>query len=318
MRMGVPQGSILGPLLFTLFINDLPQKICDSQAVLYADDTTIYTSSRYPSNIQVNLARDIRSIEQWFDVNKLKLNAEKTEYMLITNGHNRAFYQNIKVKVGGKIICEKEKVKILGVWMSNNFSWDAHTSYLIKNLGYAFRSFSRSCKLLAIDSRKLLYNAIIASRLNYCDTVWDNCGANNRNRLQTIQNRCARVILGRRPGSSAAPLLRELGWLTLQYKRKLHKCVLLYKLINGDGPQVLVQMLESVMNQSTATTRGATNGNLMLATHNTRYWGNSFLHETAKLWNSLPLDLRQTRNIISFKDKLTKHFLSRMTEDRRS
>ena len=318
MKIGVPQGSILGPLLFTLFMNDLPRVVCDSQVVLYADDTTIYSGSRYPSNIQVNLARDLRSIEKWFGDNKLKLNAGKTEYMLITNGHNRVYYRSIKVKVGGKIISEKEKVKVLGVWLSNDLSWDAHTGYLINNLKFAFRSFCRSCKLLSTDSRKLLYNAVIASRLNYCDSVWDVCGVNNKNRLQTIQNRCARVVLGCSPGTSAPPLLQELGWLSLEYKRKLHKCVMMFKLNRGDGPQILVQMLERLKNKKTKTTRGTANENLVLTTHNTKYWGNSFFYETVKLWNDLPLSLRQTKNKITFKDKLNKHFLSKMIEDRRS
>merc|ERR1711867_60148 len=111
---------------------------------MYADDTTLFTGSRYASNIQVNLAKDIRKLEDWFKLNHLKLNGLKTEYMLIANNHIRKHYQHIKLKVGGIVLQEKEKIKILGVTISNNLSWEAHTSNLIRNVKYCYRSFSRS------------------------------------------------------------------------------------------------------------------------------------------------------------------------------
>ena len=279
---------------------------------------TIFTCSKYPSNIQVNLAKDIASAERWFRENKLKLNVNKTEYMLITNTRCRHYFQNIKVKVGGRIVEEQLKIKILGVTMCNDLSWDAHTSNLINSLKYTYRSFSRSCKLLTLDSRKLLYNAAIASKLNYCDTIWDTCSVGNVNRLQTIQNRCARVILGRPPGTSAAPLLQELGWLNLAYKRKLHKCVLLYKLLKGEGPQVLLEMLETIKNDATKVTRGTINQNLSLPTHKTNHVGRSFFCDAAKLWNSIPLTIKQTNSTATFKEKLNKHFLYKMAKDHHS
>ena len=119
---------------------------------------------------------------------------------------------------------------------------------MINNLKYVYKGFSRSCNYLKTDTRKLLYNAAIASRLNYCDTIWDKCGTRNKKRLQSIQNRCARRIVDARPGTSARnildvnprtsakPLLRDLGWLNLENKRKLHKYVLMKKVMNDDGP----------------------------------------------------------------------------------
>lgn len=87
---GVPQGSILGPLLFSLYMNDLPEVVKLSEIVTYADDTTILSSSRVAGNIQVNLADDLRSVEAWFKANMLTLNASKTEFVLIANAHRRS------------------------------------------------------------------------------------------------------------------------------------------------------------------------------------------------------------------------------------
>merc|ERR1711867_235776 len=101
-----------------------PRVISESQAIMYADDTTLFTGSKFPSNIQVKLANDIRKLEQWFEDNHLKLNGLKTEYMLIANAHNRKNYQHIKLKVGGIVLEEKNHVKILGVTISNDLKWE--------------------------------------------------------------------------------------------------------------------------------------------------------------------------------------------------
>ena len=106
----------------------------------------------------------------------LTLNANKTEYLLIVNSKRRQHFQNIKIKVGGKLLKEKSATKILGINISNDLTWRAHTKALLNKLKFFYRSFDRSCRMLSQDSRKLLYNAAIASRLNYCDMVWDDCG----------------------------------------------------------------------------------------------------------------------------------------------
>ena len=258
---GVPQGSILGPLLFTLYVNDLPNVVKDSRVVLYADDTTLFTSNKYPAKIQEDLNQDIRRLQDWFLENKLKINEDKSEYMTISNSHVRQRFQHIEIKLGNKLLPSKDTIKILGVTISNDLSWETHTHGLINSLRYRFRSFNRSCRMLNTDSRKLLYNAVIASRLNYCDVIWDNCNQTSCNKLQTVQNRCARTILNATPGASSGPLLNELGWLNLKEKRKLHKCVLMHELLLNKGPPALCNELIPFKNRGTYSTRATTNNN---------------------------------------------------------
>ena len=309
--LGVPQGSILGPLLFTLYVNDLPEMLSNCKAVLYADDTTLYTSSKHPSNIQVHLNEDLSRLEMWFKENKLTLNTEKSEYMVISNIHLRKRFRNIKIKVGNKLMEDSSAIKILGVTITSNLTWDNHIKNLINNLKYCYRSFRRSCRFLSTDSRKMLYNAVIASRMNYCDMIWDKCSVSSRNKLQSIQNRCARTILGSRPGTSAPPLLQQLGWITLEDKRKIHKCVLMHRLLNGRGPKVLLDRLCNYINTRPTgiPTRNTTSNSLVTVAHNTNYLAKSYFYDTMKIWNSLPTTLRQIENSTTFKDNLQKHLL---------
>ena len=307
---GVPQGSILGPLLFTLYINDVPNLITNSQAMLYADDTTLYTSSKFPANIQVTLNNDIKILENWFKENKLKINASKTEYMLVSNNRTRKRFDQIKIKVDNQILLEKEVVKILGINISNDLSWENHTRKLIGTMRHYYRSFSRSCKVLTKDSKRLLYNSAIASRLNYGDIVWDRCGVDSVNKLQTVQNRCARRINEAMPWSHALPHIRSLGWITLDMKRKLHKCVMLHELLYERGPEILIDELKPYTNRHARTTRRAANEELNIIAHNTDYVTKSFYYDTAKVWNEIPLHIRLIQQRSSFKEQLHKHFLS--------
>ena len=307
---GVPQGSILGPLLFSLYVNDLPSVVESCRVVQYADDTTIFASSKYPCNIQACLDKDLRNLVKWFTDNGLKVNPQKTEFVLFANSRSRGRFDHIKIAVNGSKIEEKEHINILGVTLTNNLSWDIHTRNVTNNLKFYYRSYSRSCRMLTTDTRRLLYNAAIASRMGYCDAVWDCCSVRARNRLQTIQNRCARRILDQLPGTSSAPLLRRLGWIRLEHKRKLHKCVLLHKIINGRGPGAMTEMLSSLRPEDRSVcTRGVSNECLYIPRFNTDYVKKSFFVDTAKAWNSIPMDIRNIKNSLTFKEKLQNHYL---------
>ena len=156
----------------------------------------------------------------------------------------------------------------------------------------------------------MLYNAAIASRTNYCDVVWDNCSQRSQKKLQTIQNRCVRSITGNPPGTSALPLIRDLGWLTLKEKRKLHKCVMLHQLMQGKGPEALLNALKPWINTCVKTTRGTTSECLQLLTHRTNYIDKSYFYDTVKVWNRIPLKIRKIENRATFKENLHKHILN--------
>ena len=141
--------------------------------------------------------------------------------------------------------------------------------------------------------------------------VWGACSLDDASKLQTIQNRCARRILNRLPGTSAGPLMLELGWLNLSDKRRLHKCVLLHKLLIGDGPDALVELLQPLQNRTLVPTRATFSNCFFIPRFNTDYIKKSFTIDTAKLWNSLPNELKIIKNNKTFKEKLHLYLLTK-------
>ena len=151
--------------------------------------------------------------------------------------------------------------------------------------------------------------------MNYCDAVWDSCSINSKNKLQTIQNRCARRILDCLPGTSAPPLIKELGWISIENKRKMHKCVLLHRLLHGQGPTALINMLVPFTERTiTRTTRSTENGCLFIPSFKTDYVKKSFFLDTVKEWNSLPLSLKMIESNKTFKEKLYLHYFKMTSE----
>ena len=128
---GVPQGSVLGPILFLLYINDITSVVEHCRTTMYADDTSIYYTSYHASNIQNALNKDLSKLRDWFDFNKLKLNISKSSFMIMKSGRNRR-PADVNVFIGGKTIAQENEIKILGVAIDKNLTFTTHVKNLIK------------------------------------------------------------------------------------------------------------------------------------------------------------------------------------------
>ena len=305
---GVPQGSILGPLLFLIFINDLPRNIQRCKTLLFADDTTLYAGSRHPCNIQAALNSDLETVKKWFDKNMLILNVSKTNFIMIKPKHMTDDH-NAVIMVGGRRIEEVGVARVLGVKMDNGLTYESHLRELISNVKYRYRAFSRIARFLNEDTKLLLYNSVIACRLNYCDVVWNTGNKYMKDRLQTIQNRAARIILNSGPLENAEGLMDQLGWLNLQEKRLLHGLVLIHKLLHGKGPKTLTTEANNLMVSRDRVTRALINNNLEITYSRTNYGKKVFLNSLCKQWNRIPKLIRDVENSQSFKEKLYQHML---------
>ena len=213
-KCGVPQGSILGPLLFLIYINDL-QSVCKhTTPILFADDTNLFTSGKDIVRMQDDLNSELSKISLWLKVNKLSLNIKKTHFMFITRKKHRP--NQVDLQIDGERIHEVQKTKFLGFIIDNKLNWKDHISYVKNKIAKGLGMIIKARHLLNKNALMTLYFSFIYPYLTYCNHIWGSTYVSNLKKLATMQNKIVRIICGVPPRHTMKPLYEELGILQLQ------------------------------------------------------------------------------------------------------
>ena len=308
---GVPQGSVLGPLLFTLYTTPL-SNIIEKHNVnhhFYADDTQIYTTFS-PENCPESLSiieKCLCEVQEWMHQNKLKLNPDKTEFMLIGNAaQTKECAKYFPTKILGCDTIPVNHVKNLGFYFDSFFNFHHHISQISKSCFYHIRDLRRIRKHLSLPTATALANALVCSRLDYCNSLFSGIHKCDLNRLQRIQNCLARVVTKAPRFSSSLPLLKSLHWLPIEARIKFKICLLTFKALTTDQPAYLRQLL--TIRQSGRNLRSDSHINLSVPKYYSKSSSRSFSVIGPKEWNLLPLSIKQSESVSNFKSKLKTHF----------
>uniref|UniRef100_A0A674AJ45 Reverse transcriptase domain-containing protein n=1 Tax=Salmo trutta TaxID=8032 RepID=A0A674AJ45_SALTR len=200
LNCGIPQGSCLGPLLYLIYTNDLSYALAETQATVFADDTTIYAAGQSVQQVQQALQGDLENIREWVCQNKLVLNTKKTKVMLVCSTRKRPKQHGIQLSMGGVQIEEVAETKLLGVQLDNCLSWSSQITNLCKKIIKTACIIRRIAKYLPGKILKQITQALIESQVNYCSVVWGNASSSEVRRLQIAQNKAARIVLRWRYG----------------------------------------------------------------------------------------------------------------------
>ena len=197
MTCGVSQGTVLGPLLFLIYINDLPSSLQNSKPRMFADDTSLTFKAETIHELEHQANQDLENINQWLIANKLFANLTKTEYMIIASDNRLSnLIQSPKFYLDNKLIRQVSNTKSLGLYIDEKLSWTKQIDVLSKKISSAIGGLKRIRQYVPFQTLNLIYNSLVQSHFDYCDIVWHS-GLNQElsNRLQKLQNRVARVIL---------------------------------------------------------------------------------------------------------------------------
>ena len=304
---GVPQGSILGPLMFIIYINDIVKQIKNCSIHLYADDTVLYYSDTNPDTVQKHLQEDLNSIYDWMCRNKLSMNCKKTVCMLIGNRKILNKHNDLDLKVNAQKLDQVAQIKYLGITVDEELNWNAQVEGVCKKVSKMISFMGRLRQIVPEKYTKLIYDSMILPQLEYADIIWDSCKNKHADVIQKLQNRAGRIILKISPflHTPNQTVHKMLKWDTLACRRKQHLLQLVYKAVNGITPSYLQDMF--CFKDNTYLLRSDYNIAVKIPKNN--YAKRMISYRGGVEFNELPVRLKRAPTLDSFKQGLKEHCL---------
>ena len=312
---GFPQGATLAGLLYNLFskpIGDVVAKHPKVDHNAFADDNGCYISFRIDEQAEAVdiLARCVNKVGDWMNENFLKINDDKTETILFLPTKRTPIVQS-GIQIRTETVHPLSSVEYLGVTFDKFMQMEKQINIVSRTCYYHIRRISKIRKYLDVDSAKTLVQNLVISRLDYCNSLLVNLPKRLIQKLQKVQNHCARLIYRKKRRTRTNPLLKDLHWLPLQYRIKFKVLLLTFKCLNGLAPRYLVSMLTVYRPPRTLRSNTVLMGTLITPYFKKRKHGErSFAVAAPKLWNGIPRDIRTASSVAEFKVKLKTHFFN--------
>ena len=305
-KLGVPQGSILGPLLFSVFINDLPLAITSDKVVadLFADDATIHAADKNINTINTELQIALGEVSSWCSLNDMVINPSKTEAMVIaTRQKHQKEPLLLNITVDDIPVTQVNKHRLLGVVLDKSLSWQNHIEMTCKTLSRHLYVLSQLKNITDENTRKIFYEAHIKSHIDYASTLWDGLSDNIFKKLSSLHRRSAKLI-NQDPSLTTDQKLKSLKMLPLKEHLSFNKSTFMYKFFSGLLPSYLNDVLPKIKQSSYANSRI----NVTVPRPRIDIYKTSLCYSGGVLWNNLPTAIKNAGSLSIFKARSFRYF----------
>ena len=301
-KFGVPQGSVLGPILFSIFINDLPLHVTNISVAcdILADDTTLHTSGKDIMQVEHTLQESLDQVSCWCDNNSMVINPKKTHSMTIAiRQKHQLLPLSLDLILHGVKVEQVAEHRPLGLIIDNKLRWDTHTDTLCKTLSKRVFLLSKLKYIVDTDTLKLFFNAHVKSHIDYASVVWGGCSDALKKRLNFLLRRSGKLILPDK-NLTTDQKLNKIGILNLHKQLDYSKGVFMYRALTNSAPVYISSLYKAPHSSSR-------NNYLQLPKPRIDLFKTSMAFSGALFWNCLPVHLRSCHSLSSFKRNLREH-----------
>ena len=300
---GVPQASVLGPVLFLLYINDICNVSNLLKFVLFADDTNIFCSSTSLHDLQDTINWELDKLFVWFSVNRLSLNLGKTNYMLF---RSRPPDNELALKINNVVLPRVAATKFLGIIIDDKLSWKPHIQSVKSKLSSVLSIMYKASKLINTTGMYTLYCSLFHPYLSYCNEIWGNTYTSNVKCLFTLQKKAIRLICNADRLAHTNAMFKYMSILKLSEFVKYKTAIVMFNIFHGTLP---IQLQMRFTKYSSVYSTRQTKSFVMVQVR-TNLKAMCLSVHGVKLWNTLPDDIKNCTSVNIFKKCIKKHFLS--------
>lgn len=301
---GVPQGSILGPLLFILFVNDFPLCLQSASASLYADDTAIVLTRKSDIELQACLETEMGRAATWMRQNRLTLNTKKKKLMIFGTPQTLTRFKHIKLDVDGQVIERVTTFKYLGLTLDTNLKFKEHVEVTYTKTVKQLCMLNNFRNKVGYQLARYIYITTILPHFDYLDFIYDCLSIEMSDKLEWVQSRGMRILLSEGPLASTEEMRQRAQIPRKKIRREDHTNLFTFRAVNDLAPAAIKDMSISLEDTRERETRASTRGDLYEAPHATDSSNRCISKRGPRLYNVLTPEKRSVGTLSAFKESL--------------